>query len=108
MAAVKIYNEITMDALGGDWAVLSEDSFIYEGDIALCGGGGGGGKGSSPQAPAPPPKPLPQPEYVQEEAEAPSSREEDAKRRRRAGVQRGILTSPLGTMGGGLGSSGGM
>lgn len=112
MAARKIYNEVVIDAKkgveSGEWETLSEDSFMYEGDMALCGGGGGGGKGGSAPKYTPPPPPLPTPEYVETEAEAPESREDERSRRRRAGAQRGILTTPLGTVSGGLGSSGGM
>jgi len=97
---IKIYNEITIDMHTGE--TLHEDSFMYEGDLDLC--GGGGGKGGGGYTPPPPPKPLPVPEYVETEAEEPGAREEDRKKRRR-GIAQGILTTPLGASGGGLGGS---
>lgn len=110
MAARKIYNEVVIDAKkgveSGEWETLSEDSFMYEGDMALC-GGGGGGKGSAPKY-TPPPEPEPMPVYREEEPEAVESREDERRRRTQGRAQRGILTTPLGTVGGGLGSSGGM
>jgi len=42
---MKIYNKIVLDM--ETWEVLEEDSFDYDGRVALCKGGGGGGGGSS-------------------------------------------------------------
>ena len=42
---MKVYHEITINMISNE--VISEDSFEYFGDVALCkGGGGGGGSGA--------------------------------------------------------------
>ncbi|MFA7256044.1 MAG: hypothetical protein WC047_00515 [Kiritimatiellales bacterium] len=38
---MKVYNSVTIDMSTGE--TISEDSYEYHGDVALCGGGGGGG-----------------------------------------------------------------
>ena len=50
---MKIYERIVMN---WDGEVLEEQSFEYEGELALC---GGGGKGSKPKVQAAPPVPEP-------------------------------------------------
>jgi hypothetical protein len=86
---MKIYERIVMD-WGGN--VLDEQSFEYEGPVALC--GGGGGKGSTPKPPPPPPKPATEKNTTAAANEAVA--DQDAKRKKYMGQQGTILTSPLG------------
>ena len=87
---MKIYERIVMD---WDGTVLEEQSFDYQGDLALC-GGGGGGKGSTPS----PPPPTPKPATAKDVTAAANSAEEDQRNRAKKylGQQGTILTSPLG------------
>lgn len=87
---MKIYERIVMD---WDGNVLEEQSFDYQGELALC-GGGGGGKGSKPKPPPPPPKPATAKEVTAAATEAVN--DQDAKRKKYMGHQGTILTSPLG------------
>lgn len=86
---MKIYERIVMD---WDGNVLDEQSFEYEGPVALC--GGGGGKGSAPSPPPPPPKPATAKDVTAAANEAVA--DQDAKRKKYMGQQGTILTSPLG------------
>lgn len=57
--STKIYTEVVIDMRTNE--VLSEESFDYEGDLALC--GGGGGKSMPKPEPAPPaPEPSKSPD----------------------------------------------
>ena len=86
---MKIYERLVMD---WDGNVLEEQSFDYQGELALC--GGGGGKGSTPSPPPTPPKPATEKGTTAAANEAVS--EQDAKRKKYMGQQGTILTSPLG------------
>ena len=90
---MKIYERIVMD---WDGNVLDEQSFEYEGPVALC--GGGGGKGSTPKPPPPPPPPPPKPATEKDTTAAANEAvaDQDAKRKKYMGQQGTILTSPLG------------
>ena len=87
---MKIYERIVMD---WDGNVLEEQSFDYQGDLALC-GGGGGGKGSTPSPPPTPPKPATE-KNVTASANA-AVEDQEAKRKKYMGQEGTILTSPLG------------
>ena len=87
---MKIYERLVMD---WDGNVLEEQSFDYQGDVALC-GGGGGGKGKTPKAPPAPPKPATEKGTTAAANEAVA--DQDAKRKKYMGQQGTILTSPLG------------
>lgn len=86
---MKIYERLVMD---WDGNVLEEQSFDYQGELALC--GGGGGKGKTPEPPPPPPKPA----TAKDVTAAANSAEEDQRNRAKKylGQQGTILTSPLG------------
>ena len=86
---MKISTRIVMD---WDGNVLEEQSFDYQGELALC--GGGGGKGSTPSPPPPPPKPATEKGTTAAANEAVA--DQDAKRKKYMGQQGTILTSPLG------------
>lgn len=86
---MKIYERIVMD---WDGNVLEEQSFEYEGELALC--GGGGGKGSTPSPPPTPPKPATEKGTTAAANEAVADQE--AKRKQYMGQQGTILTSALG------------
>ena len=87
---MKIYERLVMD---WDGNVLEEQSFDYQGELALC-GGGGGGKGSTPSPPPTPPKPATEKGTTAAANEAVA--DQDAKRKKYMGQQGTILTSPLG------------
>ena len=87
---MKIYERLVMD---WDGNVLEEQSFDYQGELALC-GGGGGGKGKTPKAPPAPPKPATEKGTTAAANEAVA--DQDAKRKKYMGQQGTILTSPLG------------
>ena len=86
---MKIYERIVMD---WDGNVLEEQSFEYDGELALA--GGGGGKGSTPSPPPTPPKPATEKGTTAAANEAVA--EQDAKRKKYMGQEGTILTSPLG------------
>ena len=86
---MKIYERIVMD---WDGNVLEEQSFDYQGELALC--GGGGGKGKTPEPPPTPPKPATEKGTTAAANEAVA--EQDAKRKKYSGQEGTILTSPLG------------
>ena len=87
---MKIYERLVMD---WDGNVLEEQSFDYQGELALC-GGGGGGKGSTPSPPPTPPKPATEKGTTAAANEAVA--DQDARRKKYMGQQGTILTSPLG------------
>lgn len=87
---MKIYERLVMD---WDGNVLEEQSFDYQGELALC-GGGGGGKGKTPKPPPTPPKPATEKGTTAAANEAVA--EQDAKRKKYSGQEGTILTSPLG------------
>ena len=86
---MKIYERLVMD---WDGNVLEEQSFDYQGELALC--GGGGGKGSKPSPPPTPPKPATEKGTTAAANEAVA--DQDARRKKYMGQQGTILTSPLG------------
>ena len=86
---MKIYERLVMD---WDGNVLEEQSFDYQGELALC--GGGGGKGKTPEPPPTPPKPATEKGTTAAANEAVA--EQDAKRKKYSGQEGTILTSPLG------------
>ena len=86
---MKIYERLVMD---WDGNVLEEQSFDYQGELALC--GGGGGKGKTPEPPPTPPKPATEKGTTAAANEAVA--DQDAKRKKYMGQQGTILTSPLG------------
>lgn len=86
---MKIYERLVMD---WDGNVLEEQSFDYQGELALC--GGGGGKGKTPEPPPTPPKPATEKGTTAAANEAVA--DQDAKRKKYIGQQGTILTSPLG------------
>lgn len=86
---MKIYERSVLD---WDGTVLEEDSFEYEGPVALC--GGGGGKGKTPEPPPTPPKPATEKDVT---ASANVAVDDQRQRARRSLGQQGtILTSPMG------------
>jgi len=87
---MKIYERIVLD---WDGRVLEEDSFEYEGPVALC-GGGGGKRSKTPDPPPTPPKPATAKDVTAAATDAVN--EQDAKRKKYMGQQGTILTSPLG------------
>ena len=86
---MKIFTKVVMN---WDGEVQDQDSFDYEGPVALC--GGGGGKGKTPDVPPTPPKPATGKDVTAAATEAVNA--QDEKRRKYAGQQSTILTSPLG------------
>jgi hypothetical protein len=90
---VKIYERIVMD---WDGNVLEEDSFEYEGPVALAGGGGG----KRSKTPEPPPTPPTPPKPATEKGTTAAANEaveaQDAQRKKYMGQQGTILTSPMG------------
>lgn len=86
---MKIYERLVMD---WDGNVLEEQSFDYQGELALC--GGGGGKGKTPEPPPTPPKPATEKGTTAAANEAVA--DQDAKRKKYMGQEGTILTSPLG------------
>ena len=88
---MKIFERIVMD-WGGN--TIEEQSFDYEGPVALCGGGGG----KKPKTPSVPP-PAPKPATGKDMTAAATEAEGDQRNRARKylGQQGTILTSPLGT-----------
>lgn len=88
---MKIYERLVMD---WDGNVLEEQSFDYQGELALCGGGGGKG-GSSPSPPPPtPPKPATEKDVTANANAAVEDQRQKAKKY--LGQQGTILTSALG------------
>lgn len=82
----------TRTVLDWDGNILEQDSFDYNGPVAMC---GGGGKGSSPTPPPPPVKPATGKDVT---ANANAAVEDQAKKAKKyLGQQGTILTSPLGT-----------
>lgn len=66
--STKIYTEVVIDMRTNE--VLSEESFDYEGDLALCGGGGKSMPKPEPAPPAPEPSKSPDAETAKTRDEA--------------------------------------
>jgi hypothetical protein len=89
---MKIFERIVMD---WDGNTIEEQSFDYEGPVALCGGGGGGKKPKTPEVPPPAPKPATGKDMTAAATEAEGDQKNRA--RRYLGQQGTILTSPMGS-----------
>jgi hypothetical protein len=87
---MKIFERIVMD---WDGNTIEEQSFDYEGPVALC-GGGGGKKPKTPEVPPPAPKPAMGKDLTAAATEAEGDQRNRA--RRYLGQQGTILTSVLG------------
>lgn len=100
---MKVITKSVIDMSTG--VVLHEESFEYDGPVALCGGGGGGiGKGA-PKVPATP-EPEKTPTYeAEKDPLAKTVRDSESRKlAQKRGLAGTILTTPLGTTGGGGGN----
>ena len=85
---MKIYNRVTVSMATG--AILEEDSFDYEGQVALACGG-------SPDAPPPPPPPPPPPKMKETAPAVKEARDSQvSKAQKAAGLNSTLMTGGLG------------
>lgn len=85
---MKIYNRFTMSMATG--AILEENSFEYEGPVALACGG-------SPDPPAPPPPPPPPPKMKETAPAVKEARDSQvSKAQKAAGLNSTLMTGGLG------------